>query len=297
MKKANRKYRCIPNFFSFITSAFQQLRENPLKKEGDMLSKKMAVVVVFAFALALGLAQVAHAGSLSDIPVVKKIDVSTPVLASVYDPCMKEYINFSGNVLTVAITVTTPGGIVNAKLLSNYRGVTGVGQISGQTYQLSSSSSTNLTQRVVEGGDLETINYTEHELGALAGNNALFSFQTHYTVTPSGDVVSSFTDFEVKCTGQTVGETPDESGACFDGIDNDADGLTDCADTDCAGAVNGACNTGLPGVCASGTLQCTSSVLMCSPANAPQAEICDDGLDNDCNGLTDVDDPACAIIQ
>jgi len=295
MKKANRKYGCVPNFFSLITSVVQQLRKNQLKMEGEMLNKNMAVVLVFALAFALGLlAQVAQAAE--EIRVTKYIDVSTPVLASVYDPCMKEYINFSGNVLTVAITVTTPGGIVNSKFLSSYQGVTGVGQISGQTYQLSSSSSTNLTQRVVEGGDLETINYTEHKLGRLAQNNALFTFQSHYTVKPSGDVVAVFTDFEVKCTGQTVGETPDESGACFDGIDNDADGLTDCADTDCAGALNGACNTGLPGVCASGTLQCTSSVLMCSPANAPQAEICGDGLDNDCNGLTDVDDPACAII-
>jgi hypothetical protein len=77
----------------------------------------------------------------------------------------------------------------------------------------------------------------------LAQNNAIFSFQSHYTVKPSGDVVASFTDFEVKCTGQTVGETPDESGACFDGIDNDADGFTDCADADCAGAVGGPCET------------------------------------------------------
>jgi hypothetical protein len=292
MKKAGRKYRCVHNFFSLITSVVQQLRKNQFKKEGEMFNKKMAVVLVFAFALALGLAPVAQA----DIVVTKHIDVSTPLLASVYDPCMKEYINFSGNILTMAITVTNPGGIVNAKLLSNYQGVTGVGQISGQTYQLSNSSSTNLIQRVVEGGDLETVNYSEHKFGRLASNTAIFSFQSHYTVKPSGDVVASFTDFEVKCVGKTVGVTPDESGACFDGIDNDGDGLTDCADPDCAGAVNGACNTGLPGVCASGTLQCTSSVLMCSPANVPQAEICGDGLDNDCNGLTDADDPACAII-
>ncbi len=58
MKKSGRKYRCVHNFFSLITSVIQQLRKNQLKKEGEMLSKKMAVVVVFAFALALGLAPV-----------------------------------------------------------------------------------------------------------------------------------------------------------------------------------------------------------------------------------------------
>lgn len=264
-----------------------------------MFGRKIAVILVFASALGLG--QVAGAG-------VIKSNTITPLSATVYDPCMKETIVFSGNVHTVAIIVTAPSPvpipyplITNVKLLSNYQGVSGVGQETGQTYQVSNTSSTNLIQRINEGGDLETVNYTEHEFGRLAQNNALFSFKTHYTVKPSGDVVASFTDLEVKCTGETVGETPDlpleETGWCFNSFDDDNDGVTDCADTDCVGAIDGACDTGLPGVCSSGTLQCVSSTLACMPSLIPEAELnCADGLDNDCDGLTDGADPDCAII-
>ncbi len=54
---------------------------------------------------------------------------------------------------------------------------------------------------------------------------------------------------------------------CSDGIDNDLDGATDCADSECAGR---------PECC------------------MPVPEICDDGLDQDCDGLIDCADPNCA---
>src|SRR5204862_1194528 len=51
-----------------------------------------------------------------------------------------------------------------------------------------------------------------------------------------------------------------EFGNCFDGIDNDGDGLVDCADPDCA---------------------------------ATCGEDCDNGIDDDGNGLVDCADPDC----
>ena len=65
---------------------------------------------------------------------------------------------------------------------------------------------------------------------------------------------SSVDGCEYECMRSAPSESPDDS-TCSDGFDNDCDGLTDAADTDCA---------------------------TCVP------EFCD-GLDNDCDGLTDED--------
>ncbi len=58
-----------------------------------------------------------------------------------------------------------------------------------------------------------------------------------------------------------------EAPFCGDMIDNDSDGNTDCADSECAGR---------PECC------------------VPMPEICDDGVDQDCDGLIDCADPNCA---
>lgn len=73
---------------------------------------------------------------------------------------------------------------------------------------------------------------------------------------------------------------------CDDGLDNDLDFNTDCADSDCTAACD-ADGDGVNALAAGG--------LDCDDANAaiyPRAdEICD-ALDNDCDGLVDVDDPS-----
>lgn len=83
---------------------------------------------------------------------------------------------------------------------------------------------------------------------------------------------------------------------CFDELDNDFDGDFDCADrTDCDGAIE---TCGL-GVCESTGSQCnngTKEEIVCTPlpATEPGDELtCDDGLDNDCDGSTDANDPDC----
>ena len=75
-----------------------------------------------------------------------------------------------------------------------------------------------------------------------------------------------------------------------DGLDNDCDGLTD-EENPGGGA---GCGTGLPGVCASGTLTCTGGSIICV-ANLTAVEETCDGLDNDCDGLTDEGAPGAGI--
>jgi len=71
-----------------------------------------------------------------------------------------------------------------------------------------------------------------------------------------------------------------------DGVDNNCNGTTDEGNP--GGGVS--CNTMLPGVCAMGTLNCTTGALKCEPNTMPTAEICD-AKDNDCNGMIDDGNP------
>ncbi len=99
--------------------------------------------------------------------------------------------------------------------------------------------------------------------------------------------------------GETEGPVGDAT--CSDGLDNDCNGLTDAEDPNCQGAVctdNDEDGYGDPASAA-----CTSPELDCDDTNAnvnpgetegPVGDAtCSDGLDNDCNGLTDMDDPNC----
>jgi hypothetical protein len=98
-------------------------------------------------------------------------------------------------------------------------------------------------------------------------------------------------------TGQDAGTPKGDAGGvkentnalCSDGIDNDNNGFTDCADFSC-------CKNGVPApgitVCPAGT---------CGGGLKPDAggvkettdELCSDKIDNDYNGFTDCDDYSC----
>jgi len=106
-------------------------------------------------------------------------------------------------------------------------------------------------------------------------------------------LISTFATFAATACG-TVKDDADAGPTgevCDDGVDNDGDGMNDCADPDCAGAVvciedctNGTDDDG------DGETDCADSD--CS-ADAACQEICDDGDDNDLDGDTDCADSDC----
>ncbi|MFT3769699.1 MAG: putative metal-binding motif-containing protein [Minicystis sp.] len=71
-----------------------------------------------------------------------------------------------------------------------------------------------------------------------------------------------------------------------DGLDNDCNGVVDNGNP--GGGV--ACSTGLLGICSAGTTACTAGAIVCNQNQQAQAETCD-GLDNNCNGQVDENNP------
>jgi hypothetical protein len=83
-------------------------------------------------------------------------------------------------------------------------------------------------------------------------------------------VGGSFTD----CLGQVVGSAEE-----CNGLDDDCDGKIDNTD-------HAECDTGLLGVCAKGEMSCTGSFAVCRANAIKTPEICN-GVDDDCDGITD----------
>jgi hypothetical protein len=106
------------------------------------------------------------------------------------------------------------------------------------------------------------------------------------------------------CNDGAADVNPESHELCTDGIDNDCDGRTDGSDrNDCGTSVDldgdGYCEVGRDlnhdGDC--GDEAETLAASDCDPRDAtryPTApEVCFDGLDNDCNGIIDLDDAQC----
>ena len=93
-----------------------------------------------------------------------------------------------------------------------------------------------------------------------------------------------------------AGNDAGPSEICINGFDDDGDGLTDCADPDCAG--DPACQ--FMEICTNGIdddrdgfIDCNDPDCVNHPACAPQMEICDNGIDDDGDGFFDCADRDC----
>ena len=89
-----------------------------------------------------------------------------------------------------------------------------------------------------------------------------------------------------------VSEESISAQTCMDARDNDCDGHTDLEDSECIPCTPDAtesCSINLLGICSTGTKTCNEDATWSSCLQDTQAtiEICNDNLDNDCDGETD----------
>lgn len=110
--------------------------------------------------------------------------------------------------------------------------------------------------------------------------------------------------------GDGIKQTPNQTGtggpnndgneAC-DGIDGVTQGFSCSAscvlvpNSECTVGNTRSCNTGLLGICSAGTQTCVEPGTWgsCVQNQQPVNEICANGIDDDCDGLTDANDPDC----
>jgi hypothetical protein len=91
--------------------------------------------------------------------------------------------------------------------------------------------------------------------------------------------------------------------SCEPGAPAAADSVCNGLDDDCDGLVDEdygsrSCETGDPGICSEGRSRCESGAEVCDADRLPQTEVCDDGLDNDCDGASDFPaDASCVLIS
>ena len=116
-----------------------------------------------------------------------------------------------------------------------------------------------------------------------------------------GSCVSAGTNSYSPPSGITLDPAPAPE-ICDNGVDDNGNGLVDCEDPQCDGFVDGATSCGVGACAATGNLVCQTpnQVDNCTPG-APAGEgpftdpSCSDGVDNDCDGLTDAADPDCEV--
>ncbi|MCB9639858.1 MAG: hypothetical protein H6728_11295 [Myxococcales bacterium] len=107
------------------------------------------------------------------------------------------------------------------------------------------------------------------------------------------------------CKGE-VG--PSGSETCGNNIDDNCDGKVDEGCSACTNGQTRECYSGSTGctlsgttyncvgVCKAGKQTCTNNAWeACKDETLPSTEVCNDNLDNDCNGKTDKDDPECGL--
>jgi predicted CXXCH cytochrome family protein len=163
------------------------------------------------------------------------------------------------------------------------------------------------TQTPVEGATVSSNDGLHSTLTAADGSFALTNLAAgSYVLTAQKSGYGSETQTIQVAAGQVattrflLPDLPVE--ICGDNLDNDNNGLVDCADPACSSTAAclppvEICDDGIDND-ENGLADCSDPACMGTAPNCPPpvVEVCGDGIDNDGNGLADCADPACSAL-
>jgi hypothetical protein len=218
-------------------------------------------------------------------------------------PIASDYFQISGEDLTANYTdqFDLTGG-TGCDPASGADAVFSIDLSAGQSVIIGEYGELNAVMRVLDACAATTCLMSVHEFN----EDNPFTFTapaagTYYIVLESYSAFPSQTDFLL----EVMTLYADETGRCGDGMDNDDDGLRDCADPDCYGdtthctsevhCADGADNDG-DGDTDCADTDCQASAYWCT-GTEDMDRLCNDGVDNDGDGQSDCDDSDCSTIS
>ena len=118
-----------------------------------------------------------------------------PVSSNIDPPCVSERIFFSGDAhVLVHRTFNVNNGVVFVH--SDFRGVTGVGAVTGIVYRF---NRTTLEMENSGPGANETETVSRILIGSGSDQNTIIHLTIHRTVTPNGDLASAVFNVVIEC--------------------------------------------------------------------------------------------------
>jgi hypothetical protein len=160
--------------------------------------KRLAVIGILSVVVLLAVALPAGAAPASTYTS----SVVLPFPLGEWIPCandgLGEHVNFSGKAHNL-YHFTTNGNSFTIRMLGNYQGLGGVGQVTGDKYRATSVEQLVRTGSFANGQYSFTYSYSLRFIGQGDGNNYVMHFVHHYTLNSNGDVTVEFVNQTVDC--------------------------------------------------------------------------------------------------